>query len=161
MVLQENAVVTFRETLQRDGVRAALRFLNSVSTHRFTALFQFEGGTLRNLHLVDRDDPAIERSPDLPVLESYCVYVRNTAKSFSTGDSTNDARVEGHPKQQIVQSYCGIPLFNEDGSMFGTLCHFDYAPIPFSNEEAGLLDAVAPLLIKAIHATEWHPEKGS
>lgn len=160
MVVQPNAVSTFRQLLRTEGVRAALRFLNSISTHRFTALFRFEGDTLRNLHLIDRDNPQVERCPDLPVLESYCVYVRNSAKPFLVDDSLHDERVEGHPKRKVVQSYCGIPLIDDDGTLFGTICHFDFNPIPFTRDEAFLLDEVAPFLIDAIRATEWQPQRG-
>jgi GAF domain-containing protein len=159
MSTRREAVSRFRQLLAAEGVRAALRYLNSQSDHRFTAVFRFEGGTLRNLHLVDRDDPAVERCPDQPVLDSYCVYVRQTAETFVTEDSTNDGRVDGHPKQQTVQSYCGIPLMDEDGTLFGTICHFDYAPVPFGEEEVYLLEDVAPLLVKAIRGTEWRPER--
>jgi GAF domain-containing protein len=144
----------FREILEHAGIRPALQFLNSRSSHRFTALFRFEGGTLRNLHLIDRDDPTVERTPDQPVLESYCVYVRSTARAFRTEDSLSDPRIEGHPKQQRVRSYCGVPLVQEDGTLFGTLCHFDYDAILYSEEEVFLLDAAAPLLIKALLQTE-------
>jgi GAF domain-containing protein len=72
---------------------------------------------LRNLHLIDRDNPKIERCPDLPVLDSYCLYVRNTAKLFVMDDSLQDDRVLGHPKQQVVQSYYGIPLMDENGGV--------------------------------------------
>jgi GAF domain-containing protein len=153
------AVARFRHVLDSGGVRAALRFLNERSVHRFTALFRFEGATLRNLHLVDRDDPTVERSPDLPVLESYCVFVRQTSQPFLTSDSLNDPRVEGHPKQRSVQSYCGIPLMDEDGTLFGTICHFDFEAVAFTNEEIFLLEAVVPLIVMAVRSTEWKPER--
>lgn len=157
MISQPTALSTFRQTLKKTGVRAALQYLNSISTHRFTALFRFEGNTLRNLHLIDRENPQIERCPDLPVLESYCIYVRNSAKPFLIEDSLQDERVEGHPKRQIVKSYCGVPLIDVDGTLFGTICHFDFKPIPFTQGEAFLLNEVAPFLIEAIQMTEWHP----
>jgi GAF domain-containing protein len=158
MLLTSNsASARFKAILQTQGVREALKFLNRTSAHRFTALFRFEGGTLRNLHLIDRDDPTVERCPDLPVLESYCVYVRSTNRTFKIEDSWCDPRVEGHAKQRTVRSYCGVPLFTEDGELFGTICHFDYEAIPYADEEVYLLDAAAPLLVKAVLATEWRP----
>lgn len=159
MTLRRAAVTRFREILRTDGVRPALRYLNGRSAHRFTAVFRFEGGTLRNLHMIDRVDPAVERCPDQPVLESYCIYVRRTAETFITADSAHDGRVSGHPKQNVVQSYCGIPLQDEDGKLFGTICHFDFEPMPFGEDEVMLLEDVAPLLVQAIHGTEWRPER--
>lgn len=159
MAGRRDAIANFREILRADGVRAALRYLNRLSTHRFTAVFRFEGGTLRNLHMVDGEDPAVERCPDQPVLDSYCIYVRRTAETFVTADAANDERVSGHPKQKTVQSYCGIPLFDDDGTLFGTICHFDFEPIPVEEEEVLLLEDVAPLLVRAIRTTEWRPER--
>jgi GAF domain-containing protein len=153
------AVARFREILRDEGVRPSLRYLNGQGAHRFTAVFRFEGGTLRNLHMVDRDDPTVERCADQPVLESYCIYVRRTAETFVTDDSANDERVSGHPKQNVVQSYCGIPLMDEDGTLFGTICHFDFEPMRFGDDEVLLLEAVAPLLVHAIRTTEWQPER--
>lgn len=157
LIWQETPLARFRAVLRGEGVRPALRFLNGHSAHRFTALFRFEGDTLRNLHLIDREDPSVERCPDLPVLESYCVFVRRERRAFQTEDSLTDPQVEGHPKQKQVRSYCGIPLFTEDGELFGTICHFDFDPVPYSAEEVDLLDAAAPLLVRAVLATEWRP----
>jgi GAF domain-containing protein len=144
-------------TLHRSGVRAALVQLNRHSSHRFTALFRFEGDILRNLHLVDRDDPRVERCPDLPVLESYCVYVRNSAAKFVTENSALDARVLGHPKQASVRSYCGLPLFTPDGELFGTICLFDFEALPFSKLEMMVLEEISASLVAAVQAGEWRP----
>ncbi|MBD2025259.1 GAF domain-containing protein [Leptolyngbya sp. FACHB-711] len=149
------ALAAFRELLRVGGVRAALQFLNSISRHRFTAVFRFEGDILRNLHLIDRENPKIERCPDLPVIESYCLFVRSAVKPFIVSESLEDDRVQGHPKQQMVRSYCGVPLLDENGELFGTICHFDFKPIPFTAEEAFLLDEIAPYLVRAIQDTEW------
>ncbi|HZG43744.1 MAG TPA: GAF domain-containing protein [Longimicrobium sp.] len=154
---RREAVAHFRDVLGREGVRPALRYLNSLGPHRFTAIFRFESGTLRNLHLVDRDDYTVERCPDQPVLDSYCIYVRETARTFLTEDSTRDERVAGHPKQPVVQSYCGVPLLEEDGTLFGTICHFDYQPVPFGEDEVYMLETIGPMLVQAVHRTEWRP----
>ena len=160
MLDRREAVARFREILDAGGVRPALRYLNGLGPHRFTAVFRFEGGTLRNLHLIDRDDPGVERCPDQPVLESYCVYVRDSARKFLTERANEDERVAGHPKQPVVQSYCGFPLMEDDGTLFGTICHFDYDPVPFAEDEVFLLETAAPMLVQAIHRTEWHPARG-
>lgn len=150
-------IAEVRSAIRRHGVRRGLEVLNTYSQHRFTAVFRFESSTLRNLHLVDRDDPKVERCPDQPVLESYCIYVRESAQKFVTDDSSHDVRVAGHPKQKLVQSYCGIPLFTPEGELFGTICHFDYEARPFSTEEVVVLEDVAADLLAAIEAAEWKP----
>ena len=157
MSYYQTTVMTARHLLQNGGVRLALLYLNSRTPHRFTAIFRFEEGTLRNLHLIDRLDPKVERCPDLPVLESYCLFVRDSGCTFLTEDALHDTRVEGHPKQRVVQSYCGVPLFDGD-DLFGTICHFDYRSIPFSKEDVWVLEEIAPMLIRAIRASEWVPD---
>lgn len=143
-------VERFRQTLVSQGLLAAMRVANAQSSHRFTAIYFFDGSMLRNLLLVDRDDPTVRSCPDLPVLESYCLYVREQAARFQVEASREDARVLEHPKREVVQSYCGIPIVTSDGALWGTICHFDYAPRPFAEDEVGLLEAVAPMVMRAI-----------
>jgi len=135
-----------KTVLSEQGIRAALIFLNGLTEHRFTALYRFDRETLKNLYFVDRDNPAQESVPDIPVMASYCVFVRNSRSRFSTPDSLQDDRVGDHPKRREVQSYCGVPLRDTNGEMFGTICHFDFRPIPISDANVELMEAVAPLL---------------
>jgi GAF domain-containing protein len=132
--------------LRKDGVRGALAYLNSLTNHRFTALYRFDDETLRNLYFFDREDPSQESTPDIPVLASYCVFVRRDDATFTVPDAPNDQRVAGHPKQLVVRSYCGVPLRDLDGTLFGTLCHFDFERIPVSPQTIDLMESIAPLL---------------
>lgn len=143
-------VEEFRRILVSHGLLEAMRFVSDHSAHRFTALYHFDGSMLRNLILVDKEDESVSRCPDLPVLESYCVYVRDAASRFKVEAASSDRRVEGHPKQRIIQSYCGIPIIASDGSLWGTMCHFDYAPHPFEDFEVAVLEAIAPMIMRAI-----------
>ena len=136
--------------LRGQDVRAAVIFLNGLTEHRFTALYRFDKETLVNLYFFDRENPTQESTPDIPVMASYCVFVRNSGTMFTTPDSLQDDRVRAHPKRKVVQSYFGVPLLDEDGKMFGTICHFDLRPIPISDENVELMEAVA-LLIKTAH----------
>ena len=132
--------------LKDKGVRELLIFLNRLTAHRFTALYRFNDETLENLYFFDRQHPEMLSTPEIPVLASYCVFVRNSGRTFATSDSLSDDRVSGHPKQQEVQSYCGVPLVNDDGVMFGTICHFDFQPIAITDDNVTLMEAVAPML---------------
>jgi GAF domain-containing protein len=84
---------------------------------------------LVNLHVFERlhDAEADERLfPTIPVSASYCMYVRDPQRFFALEDSMADERVRAHPKREQVRSYCGIALLNEDGTIFGSLCRFDF-----------------------------------
>jgi GAF domain-containing protein len=95
----------------------------------------------------------VASSPALEVRDSYCVFVRDTRQSFTVEDAPRDDRVAGHPKQQTVRSYCGIPLMDRDGNLFGTICHFDYDAVQFTADDANLLDYAAPLIVRAVATT--------
>jgi GAF domain-containing protein len=141
-----------RRELTKGGVRAALVRLNEYSAHRFTALFRFHGSTLQNLHLVDHLNADVERCPDMPVEESYCVFVRDLASRFMTENADTDGRVTGHPKQELIKSYCGLPLQTSTGELFGTICHFDYAALPFAENEILVLEDIARHLVATVEA---------
>lgn len=143
-------VEAFREALAEGGIPAALKFINARSPHRFTSIYRFDGSTLRNLYLYDRANPEFGLFPDAPLGESYCSIVSKTAAAFATHDSLRDRRVEGHPKREMVLSYCGIPLVREDGTMFGTLCHFDFVPHEIAADEVEYLEAVAPYILREL-----------
>lgn len=145
----QETVRRIRKTLREEGIEPALRMLNRAGNHRFTALYRIEGGDLHNLYFVDRNDATVERRPSGPVLDSYCIYVQRRGQPFIVEESKSDERVSGHPMQNVVQSYCGVPLLDEQG-LFGTLCHFDYDPIPFAKEEVAVLDELAPDLLVAL-----------
>ena len=143
-------VEIFRETLKEEGIQAALKFINSRSHHRFTSIYRFDGSTLRNLYLYDRANPDFGLFPDAPLGESYCSIVNETAAAFATYDSSCDPRVVNHPKRELILSYCGIPLIRGDGTLFGTLCHFDFLPHEIARSEVEFLEAVAPDLLSEL-----------
>lgn len=56
--------------------------------------------------------------------------------------------------QQVkIGAYVGVPLINEDGSLFGTLCAIDPAPQPPTiQQELPLVELLAQLLSRILHA---------
>ena len=142
----------FREALEEGGLSRAMRFLNQSVAYRFSAVYVFSGGTLRNICIIDKLESEVSKTDDIPIEESYCVFIKRTAKPFSVNDSLNDPRVDGHSKQQTIHSYYGLPLMGATGQLVGTLCHFDYDPMPLVEETVDFLDAVAPLIVGALNA---------
>lgn len=136
----------FKTLLQEKGVYEALRFINSKSAHRFTALYAFEGPILRNVCLVDKENDTVRQMGSIDISDSYCLYVRDSGRTLVTPDSLLDERVKGHPKQATIQSYCGIPLIN-NYSTLGSLCHFDFTPLAYTEEEILLLERISPHLV--------------
>ncbi|HEX4119440.1 MAG TPA: GAF domain-containing protein [Verrucomicrobiae bacterium] len=128
------------------GVRACLEFLNGLTSHRFTALYRFDETRLKNLFFFDRQHPDEVSSPEVPVLSSYCVFVRDSGKMFSVKDSQQDERTLGHPKRLEIRAYIGVPLLDVDGKMFGTICHFDVDPRPINPEDIDLMERLADVI---------------
>jgi len=140
------AFAELKTTLATKGVRGAVEFLNLQTPHRFTSLFRFDGPTLRSVTFYDRQNPDQENCEAIPVEASYCVFVRDTGRNFLVADAGDDQRVKEHPKRQMVQCYCGVPLLDRTGRMFGSICHFDFEPAPIADRDVELLERMAELL---------------
>ena len=138
------AVVEFRRTLKEDGLWAGMRYVNKLSPYRYSAVFRFEGAMLRNVCLVDREQLDVRGCPEMPVTESYCVYVRDAAAEFAVENAHMDCRVLGHPKAGRIQSYYGVPLIADDNRLLGTICHFDEGPVVLLPEVSAMLNDIAP-----------------
>ncbi len=147
----ERAVAKLKLILRTEGVRPALVFLNHLTEHRFSALYQFEKETLRNLYFYDREHPEIQTTEEIPVTASYCVFLRDTGGLFHTSDALRDGRVRSHPKREQVQSYCGVPVMDATGNLFGSICHFDLQPRIIADRDVELMEAVS-LLLRDEHA---------
>ena len=141
-----SALAQVEAELAQNGLMGVLRFLNARVPHRFTAVYRLDHQMLVNiatfdkhLHLEALDLKAV------PLNDSYCQFVLRDGL-FLTDDSGQDARLEGHPYAGIVGSYIGVPISRKAGSLHGTLCHFDLASHPISDEEFLLLERAALLL---------------
>lgn len=145
-----NALDQLKLIVGERGIRAGLIFLNARTPHRFTALYRFDDDTLHNLEFFDCENPGQETMADIPVLASYCVFVRDRGERFATEHASEDDRLGDHPKRKLLQSYCSVPLRDVEGNMFGTICHFDYDAMSISNDTVELMEAVAPMLQRAL-----------
>lgn len=145
-------VDAFRQVLEGEGLPAALRFLNARTRHRFTALYRFETPWLRNVCMVDRENPGLVVAADCAIRESYCSYIHDDAREFAVEDASTDGRVVGHPKREALLAYCGVPVFDDTGRCIGTLCHFDPRPRLLAIAERPLLVRAAVMLAGQVSA---------
>ena len=143
------AAKTFQTILRAEGLFAAMRWLNDRVPYRYSAIFRFDGEMLRNICLIDKNNPNISNCPDQAITESYCMYIRRSGQAFAVEEALQDKRVEGHPKRRSVQCYYGIPLYGAKGRVLGTVCHFDNLPVRVTEEIASALDDLAPLITDA------------
>ena len=133
----------FIDRCEQYGLTAGLTGLNGRVPHRYTAVYQLDQETLRNIELVDK---AGEARPEflaaVPLGTSFCQFVLRDG-AFLTADSATDHRLDGHPYQGVVVSYHAIPLVTEGSTLFGTLCHLDTVPCDLPERELAFLQRVA------------------
>ena len=146
----KSALSELNSVFSAKGTRGAIAYLNSLTDHRFTSLYRFDADMLRSVIFYDREHPDMLTCEDISVLASYCVFVRDSGAMFTTHEARCDTRLTNHPKQHTVQAYCGVPLLNQNGKMFGTICHFDFQPRHTADADVELLEYMAHLLQKEI-----------
>jgi len=144
-----SVVTVFKTITEIDGLQVAMRWLNSRVPYRFTAIFAFDGDMLRNVCFVDKEDPDVTTCMDQPILDSYCTYIHRSGKTFSVERASTDGRVVGHSKRESYQCYYGVPLFDANGKILGTVCHFDIQPQSVIEDVATTLDDLAPVISEA------------
>ncbi|WP_311221613.1 MULTISPECIES: GAF domain-containing protein [unclassified Acidovorax] len=140
-----DAFEAYKALLQVTGP-AGLSFLNARVKHRYTAVYRLEGSVLRNMHLFDKQGVV---TPDflaeIPLQDSFCQFVMRDG-GFTSTDTGADSRLDGHKYQGVMGSYHGLPLLDNHGSLYGTLCHFDTERHALPDEEFALLQKAARLL---------------
>ncbi len=117
-------------------VRALLAKLNDATPCRYTSLLRVAetGTTLTSIWSYDRKHPMIDPFPlGLPAHASYCVMVQEARGPVAIEDSSADPRVTTHAKTDQLASYLGVPLFRENGTVFGTVCCYDEVPRSLDN----------------------------
>lgn len=140
----------FQSVLDAKGLRAALRFLNTQTPHRFTGVYRFDHETLRNIALCDRHNPAVDHGEDLPMANAPCARVGDFGTHLVVDNLIYDTRFE-RDFGGIV-SYCGALLRTPNGRAFGTLCHYDSLPCESPPNIVSFLELVAPLIFAALPA---------
>lgn len=129
------------------NVRAILAELNADTPYRYTSVLRFDDGRLESVWTFDRQNGRVDAFPaETRVSESYCRYVADDGAPFATADALADARTVGHAKRATLRAYCGVPLFAPDGSVYGTVCHYDHEPRPVHPETMARLERLSGLL---------------
>jgi GAF domain-containing protein len=135
-----------RAALRREGLAGGLRFLNARVPHRYTAAYRVQQDTLINLDLFDKaGEVRPEFLASVPLNDSFCQFVLRDGE-FRTRCSGQDGRLDGHPYQGVMGAYHGVPLVDDNGGLFGTLCHFDTTDRTLPDEEFEFLQKAAHLM---------------
>ena len=126
------------------SLKPMLYRLSSSTGCRYTSLLRFDGEKLTSVWTYDRARPNADPFPlHMPVEASYCKLVLESGEMVVIDDARSDRRVDGHVRQHQIATYIGMPVFNADGTMFGTLCSYNEAPVLINETAKGLLIAAA------------------
>ncbi len=142
----------FRVAL-REGVHAALRYLNSRTPHRFTGVYRYDGDMLRNMALFDRFEPEKQRGIDIPMTDAYCANVGRNREPLEFADARGDGRFPYLPGSPVV-CYSGVLISVPEGAAYGTLCHYDIQRCETRTSDIPLLKAAAPLIYGAVEGQQ-------
>lgn len=114
-----------RAALDQGGLHAGLEYLNSPVEHRYTGVFRLNNGMFKNVGLFDKEGEVMpEFLAEVPLGESFCQFVIRDGV-FCTDNTAEDRRLDGHKYQGVLLTYHGVPVLDDKGELFGTLCHFD------------------------------------
>lgn len=138
----------FRAAL-RDGLHAALRYLNSRTPHRFTGVYRFDGDMLRNMALFDRFEPEQQQGIDIPISHAYCANVGRSREPLEFADAEGDGRFPYLAASPVV-CYSGVLIASPEGVPYGTLCHYDIQRCEPRRSDIPLLQSVAPFIHDAL-----------
>jgi GAF domain-containing protein len=139
---------TLSSILDVEGPSSGLAFLNEGVPHRYSAVYRLAGLTLKNVLLHDKTGRLRpEYLAAIPFDSSFCQFVVRDGQ-FRTDNSSVDARLQGYSYPSIALSYHSVPILNASGEIWGTLSHFDTAPLPLPDEEFEMLKGAAPLLAR-------------
>ena len=135
----------YEQVLELHGP-AGLDFLNARVPHRFTGVYRLQEGFTHNVYLYDK---AHEVIPDflkaVPLGDSFCQFVLRDGYFYSS-NTQEDPRLNGHKYQGVIGTYYGVPLLDNQGCLYGTLCHFDVPTHTISDAEFALLTQAGRLL---------------
>ncbi|CAN7710994.1 GAF domain-containing protein [Acidovorax sp. LjRoot66] len=133
-------------TAKNRSVRDALARLLLMTDFRYIGIWRFQGGMANAAVHFDRQDPSAMSAVEVSQNATYCCYVRESGKPFKTPHALVDERLNSHPARSAVASYVGVPVMDSNGTIVGTLCHYDLVPRDVAQVDTKLMLLVASYL---------------
>ncbi len=139
----------FHAVLGKDGLAAALGFLNARSPYRFTFIYKSEPPLARRILVHDRETLHAVSRELVPISQTYFEFMR-TAPTFATRDGLLDELGRLEPGSRPFRGFCGIQLLHADGRHYGWLAHANpgFAVVP--HHEIEFLRRVAVSLMRSL-----------
>lgn len=102
------------------------------------------GGEQVHIHAADNE--MIHAGRRVPWDDTFCIRMSMGADRFVL-DAQASPQYSDHPDAEVVRAYAGIPITDDDGRMFGTLCGIGTEPLSTIDEfDRDLIEMLAGLL---------------
>jgi len=132
--------------LRSRGLGAGIAALNAGVGHRYTGVYRMAGSCLYNVQLHDKLGQA--RPEALAVVEladSFCQFVLRDGELMMQ-NTLHEDHLGTHPYRGVLLAYHGVPIGDNAGGLWGTLCHFDFEERGLSEKQYELLKAAGHML---------------
>ncbi len=132
--------------LRSRGLGAGIAALNAGVEHRYTGVYRMAGSCLYNVQLHDKLGQA--RPEALAVVEladSFCQFVLRDG-GLLMDNTLHEDHLGDHPYRGVLLAYHGVPIGDNAGGLWGTLCHFDFEERGLSESQYELLKAAGHML---------------
>ena len=112
-------------------------------------IVQFRQGEFNAVVASENKDNFLEQNSSWPWdMKSFCRRIIETGKGLYVGDAKNS--LEWNDAEPVckgpVRSYCGLPLFWPDGTLFGTICVIDTKSTEYERTFISLLEQFRDLI---------------
>ncbi|AVO49048.1 hypothetical protein C6568_07110 [Melaminivora suipulveris] len=136
----------FALTASAAGVRTALAEVLALTDFRFIGIWRFQGGRANAAVHYDRLQPEVLAAEEVAETATYCCYVKQSGAPFKTAHALVDERLTTHPAREAVAAYVGVPVMDSQGTIIGTLCHYDLQPRDVRQVDTALMLMIASYL---------------
>ncbi len=144
------SLAEYSQLLERDGP-AGLGYLNARVPHRFTALNRFDGDVIRNLYVFDKQGVLRpEYVKPVAMGDSFCQFVLRDGY-FVACDTAADERLAGHRYKGAYNAYVGVPILDNVGDLWGTLCHLDFVAHDMPDDEFDFFQRASRVLSRHLN----------
>jgi diguanylate cyclase len=140
----ENGADTFSTSAER-----VIAYLKAHTPIPEWSVSRVAGGEQVHVHTGDNEMLTLGRR--VPWDDTFCIRMSNGADRV-VADARTHPDYRDHPDAAVVRAYAGIPITDDDGRTFGTLCGVGTQPLSGPEEvDTELIELMADLLSSQLH----------
>ncbi|WP_066191969.1 sensor domain-containing diguanylate cyclase [Gracilibacillus timonensis] len=126
-----------------------LELVNNALPDNQLYIGRIDGDTFTLLRILDQGDTNLKAYENKPIAlsETYCHQVFITKAPVMIKNTAANRKTKSLPftKQLAFRSYAGVPIYYQDGSLFGSLCAINLKPGQFDHHTMEVLEKFSRL----------------